>query len=336
MAVRAADFRPHPLLRNRHLQSILASSGVRRLLRRPAAVAAIPGAVEQILDCGGGVRLQGYYNAQQARAASRGLVVLLHGWEGSTDSSYVVATGLRLLREGFDIFRLNFRDHGDTHHLNPGLFHSCLIDEAVGAVRAVAGHYPQQPLAVVGFSLGGNFALRIALRAPAAGIALAYVLAVCPVIDPQAGLFGLETGPRLYERYFMHKWRESLRRKQAAFPDTALFGEGELRCGLRDLTRLLVLRHTPFASLEDYLAGYSVAGPTLAGLALPATILTAADDPVIPIADFYGLVLPPHAELDIARYGGHCAFIGDFSLRSWTEDYIAERLDRHLGPARAG
>jgi len=80
MAVRAADFRPHPLLRNRHLQSILASSGVRRLLRRPAALAAIPGAVEQILDCGDGVRLQGYYNAQQARAASRGLVVLLHGW----------------------------------------------------------------------------------------------------------------------------------------------------------------------------------------------------------------------------------------------------------------
>ena len=64
---------------------------------------------------------------------------------------------------------------------------------------------------------------------------------------------------------------------------------------------------------------------------MPTTILTAADDPVIPVADFHALELPPQAELDIARYGGHCAFIGDFSLRSWTEDYIAERIDRHVG-----
>lgn len=332
MAVNAADFRPHPLLRNRHLQSILASSGVRRLLRRPSRLPGLTGAVEHILDCGDGVRLQGFHSRQTARAEARGLVVVLHGWEGSAESAYVVATAARLLREGYDVFRLNFRDHGRTHHLNPGIFHSCLIDEAVGAVAAIGRLDPLRPLAIVGFSLGGNFALRVALRAPAAGIALAYVLAVCPVVDPMAGLFGLEAGPRLYERYFMHKWRESLRLKQAAFPDAALFDEADLRCGLRELTRLLVLRHTAFGSLEHYLNGYSIAGGALAGLTVPTTILTAADDPVIPVADFHALQLPPQAELDIARYGGHCAFIGDFSLRSWTEDYIAERFDRHVGP----
>lgn len=330
MAVSAADFRPHPLLRNRHLQSILASSGVRRLLRRPSRSPGIEAAVEHILDCGDGVRLQGFHNRQHVLDRARGLVVLLHGWEGSSESSYVVATAARLLREGYDVFRLNFRDHGHTHHLNPGIFHSCLIDEAVGAVAAVGRLDPRLPLAIVGFSLGGNFALRIALRAPAAGVALTYVLAVCPVIDPMAGLFGLEAGPRLYERYFMHKWRESLRLKRAAFPDAVLFDEADLRCGLRELTRLLVLRHTTFGSLENYLSGYSVAGRALAGLTVPTTILTAADDPVIPVADFHALQLPPQAELDIARYGGHCAFIGDFSLRSWTEDYIAERFDRRF------
>jgi predicted alpha/beta-fold hydrolase len=50
---------------------------------------------------------------------------------------------------------------------------------------------------------------------------------------------------------------------------------------------------------------------------------------VIPIGDFRALELPPNVELDIATHGGHCAFIRDFSLRSFTEDYIAERMLAH-------
>ncbi|HJT99050.1 MAG TPA: alpha/beta hydrolase, partial [Rhodanobacteraceae bacterium] len=127
-------------------------------------------------------------------------------------------------------------------------------------------------------------------------------------------------------RYFLHKWTRSLRAKQALFPEAELFSPDELEDDLRGLTRSLVLRHTDFGSLENYLEGYSIAGDALCALRMPATILTAADDPVIPVADFRALALPPHVELDIAPYGGHCGFIRDFSLRSFTEDYIAERM----------
>jgi uncharacterized protein len=324
-----ADFNPPRLLRNPHVQSVLASSGVRRMLAMRRSDDIERRAVEHILDCGEGVRLQGFHTPQRALPAARGLVVLLHGWEGSARSNYVLATGARLLREGFDVFRLNFRDHGETHHLNREIFHSCRIDEVVAAVREVASRFPSRALAIAGFSLGGNFALRVALRAPAAGIPLAYALAVCPVISPASGLFGLENGPRFYQRYFMYKWTRSLRAKQALFPETELFSREELDADLRGLTRSLVLRHTSFGSLENYLDGYSIENDTLAALRIPATILTSSDDPVIPIGDFLKLKLPPNVELDIAAHGGHCAFISDFSLRSFTEDYIAERMLVH-------
>jgi len=327
--VRAADFRPARLLRNPHVQSVLASSGLRRWLSAGRRREIEQGSTGHVIDCGDGVRLQGFHTAQRALAAPRGLVVLLHGWEGSVRSAYVVNTGARLLREGFDVFRLNFRDHGDTHHLNRDLFHSCRIDEVVGAVRVVQQQFARGPLAIAGFSLGGNFALRVALRAPGAGIALAYALAVCPVVSPAAGLFGLESGPWIYQRYFLHKWRSSLRRKQALFPDVDWFDSDDLASDLRGLTRALVLRHTDFGSLENYLDGYSIAGDRLRALAMPATILTAEDDPVIPVADFRSLELPPQVELDIAAHGGHCGFIRDASLRSFTEDYIAERMLRN-------
>jgi predicted alpha/beta-fold hydrolase len=329
-SLRAGDFEPPRWLRNPHLQSVLASSGVRRLLHGSRLAALERCASEHLLDCGQGVRLLGVHTPQQRLPRARGLVVLLHGWEGSVQSSYLLHTGSRLLAEGFDVFRLNFRDHGETHHLNAQLFHSCRIDEVVGAVRAISRKHERLPLAIAGFSLGGNFALRVALRAEAAGIPLRYALAVCPAISPADAMNAIERAPWFYEAYFLRKWRRSLARKQRAFPQPELFSAEDLRGNLREMTRAMVLRHTDFASLDAYFDGYCVAGDRLASLRVPTTILTAEDDPVIPVAQFRALQLPDCVELDIAPTGGHCGFIRDLSLRSWTEDYIAERMRQWL------
>ena len=326
MSPDARHFRPNALLRNPHVQSVLASSRLRRLVGRDKRASLEQGAVEHILDCGDNVRLQGFHTAQQVRPQSRGLVVLLHGWEGSVQSSYLVHTGARLLAEGFDVFRLHFRDHGDTHHLNEELFHSCRIAEVVGAVRAVAERFPTLALCVAGYSLGGNFALRVALHAPDAGVSLCHAVAVCPAISPRAVLCAIERAPWFYERYFMLKWADSLRRKQTLYPQRYTFSESELRAGLRDLTRAMVERHTDFGTLENYLDGYSIADARLARLAVPVSILTAADDPIIPVEDFHRLALPDKARLDIAPYGGHCGFIRVLGLASFAEDYVAARL----------
>ena len=331
-----ATFQPPPLLRNRHVQSVLASSRLRKFAAHRAATQLESRARELILDCGDGVRLQGFLTEQAARPQARALVVLLHGWEGRVDYNYVLHTGARLLAAGFDVFRLHFRDHGATHHLNEDLFHSCLIDEVVGAVHALSQRFATRPLHVVGYSLGGNFALRVALRAPAAGIPLAHAVAVCPVISPVSGLSAIEAAPWFYERYFLIKWGGSLKRKQQLYPQRFAFSRRDLRANLRGLTRLLVERHTEFGTIDDYLDGYSLAGDRLAALQVPVSILTSVDDPIIPVADFRALALPPSARLDIAPFGGHCGFIQDFSLRGYAEDYVVARINESAGPALPG
>ena len=328
-------FNPRGLLRNPHVQSILASSGVRRLLSRRRNAILKNESVEHILDCGDGIRLQGFHTTQHVAARPRALAILLHGWEGSAQSSYILNTTARLLDAGCDVFRLNFRDHGETHHLNAELFHSCRIDEVVGAVKQIAHMFDERPLVIGGFSLGGNFALRVALRASAADIPLTWAFAVCPVISPRAGLASIEDAPWFYEHYFMLKWRESLRRKQELFPNNELFSKAQLRGNMRELTREMVLKHTNFGTLENYLDGYSIAGDTLATLSIPATILTAADDPVIPVAQFRELKLARGTELVIVPHGGHCGFIRDMSLRSWADDFVAAHLDKALASAGA-
>lgn len=326
----ALEFAPPFFLDNPHVQSVLASHRLRRWLRGSAIADLQRRAEYTLLECAGGIRLQGWYNATRADAP-RGLVVLLHGWEGSALSNYVCNTALMLQRSGFAVFRLEFRDHGDGQHLNEGLFHSCLIDEVVDAVRLVAQRWPIRPLLLAGFSLGGNFALRVGLRSPDAGIPLTRVVAVCPVVDPAHGLAAMESAPWFYQQYFLLKWRRSLNLKQKAFPERYDFGPWMKQSGVRSLTRELIVRYSNFESLEQYLEGYSIAGDRLAGLQVAASILTSEDDPIIPVADFRLLQLPTHAELRIVRHGGHCGFLENWRLESWAERFVLATCARAAG-----
>ena len=120
----------------------------------------------------------------RCRANRSGLALLLHGWEGSAESSYMRMTAARLLEAGFEVVRLNFRDHGDTHHLNQEIFHSNRLDEVVNAAVEVARRFPP---AVRG---GRLFAGRQFRPAPgparaAGGLGAGAGGAVCPVLDPR-------------------------------------------------------------------------------------------------------------------------------------------------------
>ena len=325
----ASDYRPPRWLRNAHVQSVLGSSPLRR--RHGERSLAQLNAVSTLhtIDAGDDARLQGVHTALPG-TAPRGLVMLLHGWEGSVDSSYMRLTAVELLRQGFEVFRLNFRDHGNTHHLNEGLFHSNRIDEVVRAAGEVSRLYPDRPLAVAGYSLGGNFALRLALRAPTAGVKLAHVAAVCPVLDPARTMDSMEQGLPVYLWYFERKWRGSLARKRQLFPQTHAFDDQVLGLRMRPLTQWMVERHTDFGTLERYFDGYSIAGDRLAGLQVPASILMAADDPVIPVDAFHKLQLSADTDLEISPWGGHCGFLESAKLDGFAERWIAGKLGEKL------
>ncbi len=326
-----APFAPRGWLRNPHLQSILGSSGLRRMRIRARHRALTAASREVIVDGGDGVRLQGFH--APAIGTERALIVLLHGWEGSSNSSYQLSLGARLREAGFGVFRLNFRDHGESHHLNEEMFHSARINEVVAAVRDVQARYAPTRMLVGGFSLGGNFALRVAMHAPLADIALAGVFAVCPAVHPPSVLDALEAAPSIYHDYFMRRWRASLTRKQALYPDTYRFDRDDMRAPMRRLTELLIERHTEFESLDEYLHAYSIAGDRMRGIEAPTAILAAADDPVIPVDDFRALQLSPHARLEITQHGGHCGYLQNWRMDSWAEEWVLEWLNRTLAAA---
>ncbi len=321
----ASPFVPPRGLASPHLQSVLASGPLRG--RYATQLMAATGASHEpmLLDAGDGIRLHGVMSRVAGRTP-RALALLLHGWEGSIESNYIRAGAARLLDAGFDVFRLNFRDHGDTHHLNEAIFHSGRIGEVVEAARDLTTRTEARPLLVGGWSLGGNFALRLALRAREAGLPLAGVAAICPAVDPGRTMEAMESGLPLYSRYFEHKWRRSLAKKRAIYPEVNDFDDQVLRLRLRPLTAYFAERHTDYGSLEGYFDAYSIAGERLAALPVPAEILMAGDDPVVPASDVAGIATHPAVRLEMAAHGGHCGFLCNWRMRGYAEDWLAQRF----------
>ncbi|MCD6281173.1 MAG: alpha/beta fold hydrolase [Deltaproteobacteria bacterium] len=316
-------FQPATYLKGPYVQTILASNRARAWGKNPM----VKTAREMIIDAGDGIRLQGFFSPQ-TNAEPKGLVILLHGWEGSAESSYVLGTGRYLYTHGYAVFRLNFRDHGESHHLNKGLFFASLLGEVFNAVRRVSLLVEDVPVFLVGFSLGGNFALRISKRCSEDHIEnLMHVVAISPVLDPDKSTRVLDSN-WFFRWYFLNKWRQSLKKKQTLFPEIYDFTEVLSINTCRGVTEALISRYSPYKGIKDYFERYTITGDALGYLHLPTTIITSKDDPLIPVEDFYQLKLGDTTNLLINSYGGHNGFIERLPNTFWYERKLFEIFEK--------
>jgi predicted alpha/beta-fold hydrolase len=316
------SFDPPFGLRAPFTQSLLATKRPARWLWRRRGID-LSSAPQTVLDCGDGVRLSGYHSPQPA--AARGLVVLIHGWEGHHESNYLYSMACALFGAGYSVFRLNLRDHGGTHHLNEALFHSARMGEVLGAFHAIRKLDPGEPLFVIGFSLGGNFALRVGLHGPATGIRPRMVAAVSPAINPGATLRAIDEGPSLVHGYFISKWMRTLEAKQEAWPARYDFRSYRQLSNFVAITERFVADFTEYESMDQYLAEYTLNPRMLMDSPTPLAIITSQDDSVIPFRYFDGLAARGAVRSFLpAERGGHCGFIDSWSLRSWAEARVLE------------
>jgi predicted alpha/beta-fold hydrolase len=322
-------FTPPFYLRHAHIQSALNSVGPRK--RRANRLAEALDSEALILTTPEGVRLAAEFDLSTQRKApcKQALVVLIHGWEGSSKSAYQVTTAKYLLDHGYDVLRLNMRDHGDTQHLNKALFNSTMVAEVGDAIESFLGQKPYQTVFLAGFSLGGNFTLRIAAdRGPALGLKAA--VAISPPVDPVNAMSALNKGSFIYRKYFMYRWTKSLRKKLLHFPEFDFGPQLEGAKTFEELNAFFVPRHTEFKDADSYFRSYALTGDRLSKLSIPAHLITATDDPIIPVSDLEKINCPDNLSLEIYDHGGHCGFIVNLKAHSYMEPRLVELFDGYL------
>ena len=316
-----SPFEPPRWMRHHMVQTILASLKFRKSGRCPM----LDAAEDMILNCEDGVRLKGSFSPHPENKA---LVIFLHGWEGSQESTYVVSGGRQVYARGASVFRLNYRDHGGSHDLNEGLFYSTLFNEVFDAVKQAANLANGAPVYIVGFSLGGNFALRIARSLRDLTISeLKHIFAISPVVDPW-GAAPLVDQNYLFRRYFLKKWTKSLRIKQSLFPDLYDFSEILSYKKVLDITQKLLPEYSEYPDMESYFNAYRVDPHDLAHCPVPISIITAADDGMIPVADILKLALNVNAKRIIHAHGGHNGFFQSLKGPTWYDDYIEQVMEQ--------
>lgn len=328
-------FLPRRFVRQGDVQTLIArrrpQNNVVRLTEEPLLVDA--GTDESGADPGATVRLLGYYNPPLRLAAHRGLLVVIHGWEGSSHSADVQYVSEAALRIGFSVFRLNLRDHGpglhvDAYALNKGLFGGPLIHEAAVAIRHVVEMSNHAPIYLVGGSMGGNFVLRLsALQGEYAIPGLQRTVAVCPAVNPETSSSAIDRHP-LYRNFFRRIWTRSLRAKQRAFPDLYDFAPVEGMARIREITDWVVDKYSRWGDSDEYFAGYTVTPEMLAQLNAPTTIIAAQDDAVIPVRDIQAIEPTDRLDVRVQPTGGHMGFVDVFPYRRWLPGAIMRELLR--------
>ena len=318
-------FTPPLLLRNPHIQSVLNSMGPRKI--RAKRLQQRLDSEILVLTAEDGTRLVGEYD--RSIAPKGALIILLHGWEGSSKSAYQVTTANYLLKRGFDVLRLNLRDHGDTQHLNRGIFNSTLTDEVAEAIADFSCKHSYNNIFLAGFSLGANFVLRIAADHGKA-LNLKSAIGICPPVDPNNAMEALNRSLFIYEKYFFYRWSNSLRKKLVHYPEYEFGNDLNSARSIDDMNRLFITKYTPFDDIESYFQSYALTGDRLAELGIPTHLIASADDPIIPVKDIQRINCPEHLNIEVHPYGGHCGFITNLSAHSWIEPRIVELFNSYL------
>ena len=314
-------FQPSVLIRNRHLQSILASSHLRTIGKNSL----LKKAQEIITTTSSGSRLLSFLSPQ---ANPKGLIILIHGWEGSSSSAYILAAGNFFYNLGFSICRLNLRDHGDSHHLNEGLFHGALIEETFDAVRQLAEMADNLPVYIIGFSLGANFALRVGgkhSQTPVKG--LKHIFAISPPLDPYKTTMAIDNNFSFYRRYFLKKWKRSLKKKQNIFPQNYDFNAILKAKTCMELTEKIMIYFPEYPSYRDYFNLYTLYNDFFQNFQIPVTVIISDDDPVISLEDYCQLKENKFFRIIRQKYGGHCGFLDLFPFSCWHQEKIAAMIN---------
>ncbi len=294
-------FRPLPLFSGPHAQTVLGSAGV---------VSRSPPSVTELVDLDDGDRIALEVSTPDDWRPDRPTVVLIHGLCGCHRSSYMTRVARKLWLRGIRAVRMNLRGCGSGGGLARGLYHSGRSDDALAVARDLAERWPESPISLVGFSLGGNIALKLAgeLGEDARPL-LERIVAVCPPADLAACARMLSRPQnRFYDWWFVSQLRADVAARHRVFPD---LGPVSLpsRLTLYGFDDVYTAPRSGFRDADDYYLRSSSA-PLAPRITVECTVLFADDDPFIDARALDGLPLPDNVDVVRVPRGGHMGFLG--------------------------
>ena len=309
------------LLKNGLFNTLVASSPIREIQQKPLRKKLNRITSKQIFTSS---------NSQSIEIFETNLykkkVIFFPGWLGHKDSKYLIPLADLLHINNFDIVRIHPIDHGDTEHLNKDFFRATDIQTLIEALEFIGKKYQDNEIHLIGFSLGGNIALRIS--ACESINFLKSTVVISPVIDPEISMRAMDNTSWILKKYFVNKWRRTLRRKMRLHNISNV--EESLRYkDLEKMTEFFTKNFSPHKNVKELFAGYAITQDTINQIKNNTLIYSSVDDPCVPIKPLYSLDQTNNVKFKPQQYGGHCGFIDDFKFNSSVYEEIVNKLSEN-------
>ena len=245
-------------------------------------------------------------------------LVALHGLEGSSSAPYVKSLARLARRGACDVVALNMRGCSGALNRKARFYHSGETGDLRETIAYLATRYNK--LALVGFSLGGNVALKyLGEESEAAPEAVRAAVAISAPVDLAGSARRIgEAGNAFYMRRFIRLLSAKIEAKAQVFPEEIDSAGCRL---LRDFEQFDGRYTAPlcgFESAEDYWERCSSLG-LLSAIRRPALLINAKDDPFLSPACFPVELAErsPYLHGCFPEGGGHLGFPG------WRRDGLA-------------
>lgn len=314
----ASAFRPHPLLRSAHAQTLFAFLAHRR---RP-----LPWRHER-LELPDGDFLDLCHLGPPAGP----IVCLFHGLEGCVRSHYIGGLASALVAHGFRVTFMHFRGCSGEPNRLPRAYHSGETGDIGYLIEFLRQRHDGHPLMAIGFSLGGNALLKH-LGECGIDTPLRAAVAVSPPLRLATAANRIDQGlSRVYQAYLMRRMKASTRARMRRLGALPVDSERMERSrSFREFDDCVTAPLHGFRDADDYY-GRSSSALWLAGVEIPTLVLHARDDPFLGAAGVpEGHGSGPGVEFELSERGGHVGFIGRdrFGLPSrWLERRIPRWLE---------
>jgi predicted alpha/beta-fold hydrolase len=244
--------------------------------------------------------------------------VIVHGLAGNCEAPYVVRLARRLFRCGVRVVRVNLRGAGAGFGLARRIYHAGRSEDLREIMNWLAGRIPDSPIGLVGYSLGANLVLKLAVEAAADPVPnLDCVVAANPPLNLVACAKAIERPEnRIYNWNFVRWLLATVKRLHHRFPELGPANLSGVKT-LYDFDDRYTAPRNNFGTAANYYATCSLES-ALARIATPGLIVHAQDDPFIPLDSFVRIRRPAQLALELIPGGGH---IGYLSRGPWLGDH---------------
>lgn len=319
-------FRPHPLLRSGHLQTIFGAMVTGTLPDYAAR--------QHVIDLADGESMVVHEELNESLPDDAPVAILVHGLGGDHRSPYMRRIAHRLSMAGTRVWRVDLRGCGAGLPYAYRPAHAGSSADLAAVLARAQQLYGESRFSVAAYSLGGNILLKMLGElaegnhaVDASRVALA--VAVAPPADLSGCCDNMERWSRMvYTRYYLKMLGRQVKARADKWEPWRVIQPSTALRTIRNFDHWYTAPLSGFASTSEYYSKSS-AKNWLDKIKVPTRILLDQHDPIIPINAFDGITFSSSIEVEVTRFGGHLGYIAlgpSGTFRRWMDDWTVNVL----------